>query len=136
MSASGTRELLETPSGVVTVCRTYLSVEITEEVAAKFVLPRREESSNAWMNNESAVSAAPVTWLKNRIMEAGLIRYEAPDEPGDKAIVFIRRGHKVTCDIAPVARSKIFRTEQFVFPIDLTAMRVAGPDVAKRRVMA
>lgn len=67
-------------------------------------------------------SAAPLIWITNRIIEKGGFKAGCPIEADDFHCLETEGGMLV---LAPVARSKVFRTNLLPEPIDLTAARVS-----------
>jgi hypothetical protein len=127
MSASGTVELLRTPSGVKRVAYDYLGVSLDDSTAALVGLPPIT-TPFGWASNRDGVSAGPVIWLKLRLMELGKVG-KALAEDDSLPIAFVgRRGRngRQLATICSVARSRMFNTPLMVYPIDLKSGRVSG----------
>lgn len=133
MSASGVRELLSTTAGVVRVAREYLSLDLTESLALRYVASwESDDDSDGWCVADNAVSLGPLVYLKSRLREDGIFAACPPEEPDDVPIMFKKVGRKCYAVFDDVARSKMFRTPLVVYPIDLTAARVSVKSYSER----
>lgn len=84
---------------------------------------KRSKSRSFYCLDEFACSAGPFIWIQNRLREKDeMPPAGCPLEPDDFTALRITSSF---CEVAPVARSKVFKTSQFPMPIDLTAGRVA-----------
>jgi len=129
MSASGTVERMRTAAGVVAVAMDYLGVSLSLEAAERYTYSVDLGCDNSWRNCRNSVSAGPVVDLKSRLLADGFFQITPPDEPDDLPIMYrIKPGCRKAMEavIAPVARSKMFRTHLIVEPINLVSWRVAG----------
>lgn len=136
MSASGTRERLATVDGVISVAHDYFGIDVTRSTAKKCVLslPHEKAASDAeiacgfgWMVSPLATSSGPLTYLKSRLLELGNLDTSIVGAEDD-SLPFVHKtvGRKTMLAICSVARSKMFRTQKIIFPIDITSLRVAG----------
>lgn len=124
MSASGTRERLQTVEGVMAEA-SRIDIELSPEQARRCLVPRGAVTNDCrWMNNPNAVSTGPLVYLRNRLRELDCAFGRGLAEDDSLPLTFRTKGRKLVLDICDVARSKMFRTPLVVYPIDITAMRV------------
>lgn len=129
MSASGMRERLGTAAGVIEYAAS-IDIKITPEQAEKCTVPPPPDrpsasSSLLWLEHPHAVSTGPITFVKNRLRE--VVGSDGLAEDDSLPLIFKRgRGKRTYLEICPVARSKMFNTPLYVYPIDLTALIVSG----------
>jgi hypothetical protein len=129
MSASGTRERLRTIEGAISEAAS-IGVTISRDQARLCLVPSGGCTRN-WMGSREAVSVGPIVYFRNRLAELGNTEFGtgAAEDTDDLPIVFSQKGRgRNRAWICDVARSKMFRTPLIVFPIDLTALKVAGAD--------
>lgn len=127
MSASGTAEKMATAAGVQEVARCYLGILLDIATAERFTMPVRPANPHGFWSCGFAVATGPVAWLKIRLLEIGFYNKVGAEEYDDLPLTYEREGKgRAYLHVGKFARSKMFRTVQVVYPIDLVALRVGN----------